>query len=118
MGPPAEGYKLVIVIEGTVLDVLLDLRAGSPVEMKTCEWQLCAGSAVLVAPGVAHGFCVLSESAILGYLVSSEYQESADLGVRWDSVGISWPCCKAVVSARDLQLPRARDFVTPFSYSP
>lgn len=117
MGPPAEGFKLVTVVEGAILDVVLDLRVGSPTEMQTCDWHLCAGDAVLVAPGVAHGFCVLSDFAIVAYLVSAEYHESADLGVRWDSVGFHWPCQAAVVSERDRHLPSASEFVSPFQYS-
>ena len=99
--------KLVTVVAGEILDVLLDLRVNSPSfgtiysEVLSCE----SGRSLFIPPGVAHGFKVLSGSAVTLYSVSTEHCASLDLGVRYDSFGFSWPGGLPIVSERDLSLP-------------
>ena len=54
----------------------------------------------------------------MAYLVTSEYDPTADAGVRWDSVGIDWPVDNPIVSERDQNLPTLADFDSPFVYQP
>ena len=105
--------KLVFATAGAVIDVLLDLRAESPTKGRHVMVPLSAesGNAVLIAEGVAHGFCVPSGSATLLYAVTSEYAAEADTGVRWDSAGIDWPIDRPIVSERDAALPTMKEFL-------
>ena len=116
--PPAAQGKLVFCVAGEVLDVVVDVRAGSPtygehvtVSLTSEEW-----TGVYVPVGLAHGFATLSETATVAYLATAEYQPGTDGGVRWDSAGISWPFDAPVVSTRDAGLPPLEDYRTPFTW--
>src|SRR5476651_1278780 len=91
--PPADGAKLVYCLQGSVLDVALDLRVGSPAYLKFTTFQLSSSlaSAVYIPRGVAHGFYSLTGPNLVAYQVSSEYDSKLDTGVRWDSFGFDWP---------------------------
>ena len=114
--------KLVRCARGSVLDVVVDLRRGSPTfgEWEALELDDEANHQLYVPDGFAHGFCVLSESADLVYLVSSYYDPAAESGFRYDDpeVGIEWPDFELTVSERDSQAPRFRDVADglPFRY--
>ncbi|MCZ2827145.1 MULTISPECIES: dTDP-4-dehydrorhamnose 3,5-epimerase [unclassified Modestobacter] len=116
--PPAPQAKVVHCVAGEVLDVVVDLRAGSrtygehvTVRLSSAEWN-----GVYVPVGFAHGFAALSAEATVAYLATAEYQAGTDGGVHWDSAGIRWPFDAPVVSARDAGLPALADFRTPFSW--
>ena len=106
--------KLVVPVAGAVVDVILDLRPHSPTRGQHAMVALSAdtGNALLVARGVAHGFCVPDGSATLLYAVTSAYDATADTGVRWDSAGIEWPVSHPLVSERDAALPTMADFLS------
>lgn len=110
---PHGGQKLVVPTAGSVIDVLLDLRRGSSALKRhvMLELSASAGNCVLVAEGVAHGFCVPSGSATLLYAVNAAYAPESDTGVRWDSAGIDWPVTDPIVSARDGALPTLGQFL-------
>lgn len=114
--PPAAQDKVVSCVDGEVLDVVVDLRAGSPTYGEHLTFRLTAQewTAVFVPVGFAHGFAALSPTATVAYLATAEYQAGTDGGVRWDSAGIRWPFDEPVVSARDAGLPALADFRTPF----
>jgi dTDP-4-dehydrorhamnose 3,5-epimerase len=117
--PPADHAKLVYCVEGSVADVVLDLRRGSPTYGKHAVIELAAEmpTGVYLPRGVAHGFQVRSAPAILVYQVTSEYSSHLESGVSWDSFGAVWPVADPVISPRDQTLPRLADFESPFTFS-
>jgi len=110
--PPNDHAKLVTVIDGVIIDVILDLRRSSPTFGQHMSVQLDGeeGKSVYIPRGCAHGFQVLGESAITFYLVTSEYSPSDDKGIRYDSFGYKWNVNNPIVSKRDLEFPNLADF--------
>ena len=103
--------KLVRVIEGEVFDAAVDLRPGSA---SFGKWEGMRLSGELqnqfyIPPGFAHGFLVLSETALFAYKCTDFYDPADEDGIRWDdpAIGIAWPDTGAapVLSAKDLALP-------------
>jgi dTDP-4-dehydrorhamnose 3,5-epimerase len=116
--PPHELAKLVTCIDGLILDVIVDLRVGSPTFGEHVALDLSSedGDAILAPVGCAHGFFARTDS-IVGYWQTAEYAPSADTGIRWDSAGIAWPQSAAlVVSARDRALPTLSSYDSPFRF--
>jgi dTDP-4-dehydrorhamnose 3,5-epimerase len=117
--PTAQG-KLVRVIRGEVFDVAVDIRRGSPTFGRWVGTRLSGeGFQMLYVPvGFAHGFCVLSEQADLGYKVTAEYARAQERGIVWNDpdIGIEWPIAEPILSAKDAQLPRLRDADMNFAY--
>jgi dTDP-4-dehydrorhamnose 3,5-epimerase len=117
--PPKDHTKLVCCLHGKIMDVVVDLRIGSPAygqhEIFHLEGE--SGWLVYIPPGLAHGFCVLSSTAIVLYNVTSLYSESCDAGIRWDSAGISWPLTHPVLSERDQRFEALSDFKSPFVFN-
>lgn len=105
--PPFDHDKLVYCIEGSVLDVVLDLRRGSPDFGKAKSVELSGENRkVLFVPrGVAHGFLATEDSCVMVYLTSTVHSPSHDSGVRWDSFGFDWGTDRPIVSERDASLP-------------
>jgi dTDP-4-dehydrorhamnose 3,5-epimerase len=116
--PPMDGIKMVYCVAGKILDAVVDLRVGSPTYGQFELFKLSSTKAniVYIPKGVAHGFCVLSEQAILVYKVSTVYSPLHDSGVLWNSVGIPWPTTEAILSARDATFSRLDEFISPFCY--
>jgi dTDP-4-dehydrorhamnose 3,5-epimerase len=114
--------KLVRCSRGTVLDVLVDLRRGSPTFGQWEGFQLSDENLhQLYCPiGFAHGFCVLSEVADVLYKCSAYYDESIERGIAYDDpdVGIDWPALELSPSERDASAPRLREIESelPFVY--
>jgi dTDP-4-dehydrorhamnose 3,5-epimerase len=80
------------------------------------ELDAAKANSIYIPKGMAHGFCALSERAIMVYKVSTIYSPAHDAGVLWNSVGIPWPITEAILSARDEGFPTLENFVSPFSY--
>lgn len=116
--PPADHVKMVYCTYGEVIDVVLDLRRGSPSYGKYATFTLSAkaGNIIYIPRGLAHGFLVASESATLVYKVTTVYDQKHDNGVLWDSFGYSWPIEKPVISERDSKFINFSDFESPFYY--
>ncbi|KAF0196333.1 MAG: dTDP-4-dehydrorhamnose 3 5-epimerase [Bacillota bacterium] len=116
--PPHDHTKLVFCVLGEVLDAVVDLRVGSPTYGKFETFRLSAQKAnmIYVPQGLAHGFYVLSESAILMYKVTTIHSPEHDTGILWSSAGIPWPCLNPIMSARDSMFPPLASFVSPFKY--
>ena len=114
--PPHDHEKLVYCVEGEVLDVLLDLRAGSATLHEYCTLELSKGAhnAVYIPKGVAHGFCVLEGSATLVYMTTTVYNRDSDMGVLWNSFGFEWPLNKPSMSDRDRHFSALSEFDSPF----
>lgn len=116
--PPHDHAKLVYCTSGEVLDVVVDLRVGSPMFGKFTIFQLtaCKANMIYIPRGCAHGFYTISDSATMMYKVTSVYAPSNDTGIHWNSVGISWPDTKPIVSLRDNSLIFFSDFISPFAW--
>lgn len=114
--PPMDHVKLVYCLSGTVLDVVLDIRIDSPTfgEYRMIELSAEKGNMIYMPRGVAHGFLVTSDHAVMQYKVTSVYSLNHDSGILWNSVGIDWPVACPVISARDCAFPAFKDFITPF----
>jgi dTDP-4-dehydrorhamnose 3,5-epimerase len=110
--PHAQG-KLIMTLKGEIFDVAVDIRQGSDTYGKwvgeVLSGQNCA--MLYVPPGFAHGYCVLSENALITYKVSNEYAPQAERGILWNDpdIGIEWPLQKPLVSERDAALPRLKN---------
>lgn len=144
--PPYTQSNLVRCVKGAVLDVAVDIRKGSPTYGQHVECLLCAHdeegeriareyenkshSSFLVSPssmiglqffvprGFAHGFAVLSETAVFQYKCDEFYHPEADGGISIldDSLGIDWriPTDEAILSEKDTKHPLLKDFNSPF----
>ena len=114
--PPHHHDKLVYCTGGAVLDVVVDLRKGSPSygQHRTFELSAERANIVYVPAGLAHGFYVLSNEAQMVYNVTSVYAPEHDSGIRWDSAGIPWPDAKPIISERDGALPDFGEWESPF----
>jgi dTDP-4-dehydrorhamnose 3,5-epimerase len=117
--PPADHAKLVYCLSGSILDMALDLRAGSPTygEYEAFELSAEANNAVYLPRGIAHGFFVRSAPAVVMYHVTSEHSPAHDTGIRWDSFGADWPQTAPVVSKRDEALIPFQQFESPFRFT-
>jgi len=107
--PPHEEAKLVRCVAGSVLDVVVDLRAGSPTQFRWLGLELSAErrNALYIPQGLAHGFITLEDGCELEYLISTMYEPTAATGARWDdpAIGIDWPLEPVVMSERDAAFP-------------
>ena len=118
--PPHAQAKLVRCIEGKVLDVVVDIRDGSETfgQHIIVELSVENKKQVFIPRGFAHGFVVLSNSAIVSYKVDNMYTPEYDVGIRWDDpiLDIQWGISqsKVLVSERDANLPFFSEFETPF----
>ena len=106
---PKAQAKLVSVLQGDVFDVTVDVRQGSPTFAKWFGIHLSDSNRrqIFIAPGFAHGFCVLSDSALVAYKCSQEYDPSAELTIRWNDpkLAIDWPIGSPGLSAKDAAAP-------------
>lgn len=106
--PNSQG-KLVHVISGRIWDVSVDVRKGSPTFGKwhAVILQEADGQLVYIPPGVAHGFAVLSEHAVVAYKCTTYYEPTGDLTIRWNdpAIGIDWPLQEPVLSSKDSSAP-------------
>jgi dTDP-4-dehydrorhamnose 3,5-epimerase len=116
--PPADHAKLVYCVTGSVADVVLDLRCGSPTYGKHALIELAADlyNGVYLPRGVAHGFQVRKWPATLVYHVTTEYAPHLEAGVAWDSFGAAWPVHPPKISSRDEAFPSLAEFDSPFQY--
>lgn len=112
LSPHAQG-KLVRAVGGTIWDVAVDLRPGSPSYGKWEGVELSGDNRRMlwIPPGFAHGFVCLSDSVHLLYKCTAEYCKAAEGGVRWDDpdLAIAWPIKDAEVSEKDASLPFLKD---------
>jgi len=105
--------QLVTILRGRVFDVAVDLRPQSPSFGKWYGTELNdeEPGQMYMAPGIAHGFYVLSDFADLHYKVSRCYDSQDDGGVVWNDpdIAIAWPTAAPKISPRDAAFPRLRD---------
>jgi len=120
--PPFTQSKLVRCVKGAVLDVAVDIRKGSPTYGQHVAVELTEDNhrQFFVPRGFAHGFAVLSETAVFQYKCDEFYHPEADGGISImdDSLGINWriPTDKALLSDKDTKHAFLKDFDSPFVY--
>ena len=118
--PPFAQDKLVRVARGSVFDIAVDLRQGSPTYGRHAGAVLSAQAwnQILVPIGFAHGFMTLEPDTEVIYKVSNYYAPDHDKGLLWNdpALGINWPIAdeEAVLSDKDRNQPRLAELVTPF----
>ena len=118
--PPFTQSKLVRCVKGAVLDVAVDIRKGSPTYGKHVAVELTEDNhrQFFVPRGFAHGFAVLSETAVFQYKCDNFYAPQADGGISIidNSLGIDWkiPTDKALLSEKDTKHALLKDFDSPF----
>jgi dTDP-4-dehydrorhamnose 3,5-epimerase len=109
---PHTEAKLVRCTRGAILDIIVDLRAGSPSYLRHEAFELSAtnGRQLYVPPGFAHSFQTLVDDCEVSYLVSAAYAPGAEGGLRYDDplLGISWPRPVTAISAKDAAWPHLR----------
>lgn len=121
--PPYSQSKLVRCVKGSVLDVAVDIRKGSPTYGKHVAVLLTEDNhrQFFVPRGFAHGFAVLSETAVFQYKCDNFYAPQADGGIniKDENLGIDWqiPVENAVLSDKDLKHLCLADFDSPFDYN-
>jgi len=102
---PKGQAKLVQVIQGEVFDVVVDIRRGSPTFGRWINEYLSDENKrqLFVPDGYAHGFCVLSNTAIFHYKCSDFYAPNYERGIIWSdpAIGIKWPTKKVLLSEKD-----------------
>lgn len=116
--------KLVRCARGEIIDVIVDLRTGSPSYGKSIAVELSDQTArmLYVPVGFAHGFVVMSEIADVIYRCSNYYDPATEAGIAWNDpdVDAPWPTIQVTVSERDQHAPLLRDVAAdlPFVYTP
>lgn len=121
--PPFTQSKLVRCVKGAVLDVAVDIRKGSPTYGQHVSVELSEENKreFFVPRGFAHGFAVLTETAVFQYKCDNFYAPQADGGINIldDMLGIDWriPTDKAILSDKDTRHKCLKDFDSPFSIS-
>ena len=120
--PPYAQGKLVRVVRGSIFDITVDIRKGSPTYGRHVAARLDAveGAQLWVPPGFLHGFCTLEDQTEVFYKVTAYYSASHDAGVLWNDpdLGINWPVKaeSVVISDKDQRHPRLRDLPDYFYY--
>ncbi len=110
--PQSQG-KLIQVLSGEVLDVVVDIRVGSPTYGQWIGEVLSESNhrQMYVPPGLAHGYCVTSETALFLYKCTDFYNPATEHGIIWNDpdIGIEWPVAQPVLSVKDAVYPRLKD---------
>jgi dTDP-4-dehydrorhamnose 3,5-epimerase len=120
--PPFAQDKLVRVLQGSILDVTVDIRRGSPTFgehiseiISAQEWNQ-----ILVPKGFAHGFITLEPNTEVLYKVSDYYAPKFDFGIKWDDpdLEINWgvDASDVILSEKDQNQPMLQEIITPFEY--
>jgi dTDP-4-dehydrorhamnose 3,5-epimerase len=123
LAPFAQG-KLIQCIRGSVFDVAVDIRAGSPTfgQWAGAELSGVNGAQLWIPTGFAHGFVTLEPHTIVHYKVTAPYSAQHDRGLRWNdpAIGIAWPAeaAEVVLSEKDAAQPSLADLPPSFTFPP
>jgi dTDP-4-dehydrorhamnose 3,5-epimerase/CDP-3, 6-dideoxy-D-glycero-D-glycero-4-hexulose-5-epimerase len=114
--PPHQHAKIVFCPHGAILDVILDMRKGSPTYKQYFSQELSQQNhkSFYIPEGFDHGFKALTDDAMTYYLVSSEYDKASDTGIRYDSFGFNWEEENPIISERDMSFTPLEHFQSPF----
>ena len=119
--PPHSQSKLLQVLRGSIFDVSVDLRRGSPTFARHVGLEITAasGQQLFVPEGLAHGYCTLEPMTDVFYKVTDFYDPSCDGGLLWNdpALKIEWPAIAgAQISDRDKRLPTLHQLDSPFTF--
>ena len=110
---PTPQGKLVYVVAGHIWDVAVDIRVGSPRfgQWMACELSIDNRRQLYIPEGFAHGFVVLSATALVAYKCTDLYRPTCQAGLAWNDpqLNIRWPVANPILSAQDEQQPRLGD---------
>jgi len=110
--PQAQG-KLIQILSGEVVDVIVDIRIGSPTYGQWLGEVLSETNhrQIYVPPGFAHGYCVTSKTALFSYKCTDFYNTVTEHGIIWNDpdIGIEWPIADPILSAKDKSYLRLKD---------
>jgi dTDP-4-dehydrorhamnose 3,5-epimerase len=120
--PPHAQGKLVHCVRGSILDVGLDIRTGSPtfgrhvaIELSAANWKQ-----LWLPPGFAHGYITLEPDCEVTYKVTDYYAKDCERGIAWDdpALGIDWRLSPAsiILSDKDRENPRLTNVISPFHF--
>ncbi|MFZ4799058.1 MAG: dTDP-4-dehydrorhamnose 3,5-epimerase [Bacteroidia bacterium] len=116
--PPFAQGKLVRVIQGSVMDVAVDIRKNSPTYGQHFSIVLSAENRTMffIPPGFAHGFETLEDNTIFLYKCTDVYNKESEGGLLWNDaeLGIKWQCNDPLISDKDKILPNLKDLVSPY----
>lgn len=116
--PPFEQAKLVRVVQGAVVDVVVDIRQGSKTYGQSYAIELSAANQLMfwIPPGFAHGFETLEDNTIFLYKCTNMYHKASEGGLLWNdpALKIQWRTQEPIVSDKDQILPKLIDFTSPF----
>ncbi|MGC4102032.1 dTDP-4-dehydrorhamnose 3,5-epimerase [Ferruginibacter sp.] len=119
---PHAQTKLVRVLSGSILDVVVDIRKGSPSYGKVFSVELSAANKkqLFIPKGFAHGYSVLSETAEVFYKCDTFYHKESEGGIMYNdpALAINWqvPADKAIISEKDLKHPALKDHSSNFTF--
>ncbi|MBE6960035.1 MAG: dTDP-4-dehydrorhamnose 3,5-epimerase [Ruminococcaceae bacterium] len=117
---PMAQAKIVRVVKGSVLDVAVDLRKGSPTYLQWVGVELTEENKrqFYIPRGFAHGFLTLSDDVIFCYKVDNPYSKECDRSIRFDapSIGVQWGIADPILSQKDLDAPNLCDSDCNFIY--
>lgn len=113
---PFDHEKLVYVLNGKILDVVVDLRKESSTfkEFLSLEISRENGYSIYIPKGCAHGFLALEDNSITVYNVSTIYNPDSDSGIRYDSFGMEWNIKYPIISKRDKSFNSIDEFIEYF----
>lgn len=110
---PRPQGKLIQVLSGKVIDIAVDIRIGSPTYGQWHSEILSDENLrqMYVPPGFAHGYCVISESAIFSYKCTDFYNPATEHGIIWNDpeLSIDWPIKEPILSPKDAKYPGLKD---------
>ena len=110
---PQSQAKLVQVLSGEVVDIAVDIRRDSPTFGQWISEVISEANhrQIYIPSGFAHGYCVISDTAIFLYKCTDFYNPASEGGIIWNDpdIGIDWPVEEPVLSAKDASFPRLRD---------
>lgn len=116
--PPYDQGKLVRVIQGAVLDVVVDIRKNAVTYGKHYAIELTADNFTMfwIPPGFAHGFATLEDQTIFSYKCTGYYHKDSEGGLIWNDpdLAIDWRLSNPLLSEKDTMLPLLRDLKSPF----
>ena len=112
---PFSQGKLVRTVQGKVYDVAVDIRPTSPTFQKWVGYELSETNHAMlyIPPGFAHGFCVLSESALFEYKCTANYHAQEEGSILWNDpeLNIQWPIKSPILSSKDAQAPLIKKII-------
>ena len=116
--PPHAQGKLVRCGRGSLFDVAVDARRGSPTYGQWVGEELSNenGRQLWIPAGFLHGFVTREADTEVVYKCTDHYDRASDGGVRWDSLGIDWGVSAPVLSEKDETAPAFADWSSPFTY--